>query len=326
MVSLVFANVSESDILLRKELDCLSFSHPNVKVYYVIDKPAKGWDGGVGYINEDMLRKAMPPPSDDNLIMVCGPPGMMRHISGDKAPDKSQGELSGLLAKMGYTKNQVFKCSDNDRTFYSGEHGLPKSAVVALSSARTATGSNLLAALPNYCRRLSVMASHVSGDGDGGKTMVVGVEAAATGIVFAVPPDLSQVFNFYYYFIFFWEGERGGVSQEDGDMARRGDYGEEEEDVDEEDDEESSRWGEEKRWTEGKEEGQEEKDEWEEEETWMARKGRTRGREGGEEAWKMRKYVDEEETRRVQKGRRRTNRRRTSWRIRKGEWRRRHGG
>ncbi|GBG87895.1 hypothetical protein CBR_g46195 [Chara braunii] len=30
-VSLVFANVSESDILLRKELDCLSFSHPNVK-------------------------------------------------------------------------------------------------------------------------------------------------------------------------------------------------------------------------------------------------------------------------------------------------------
>ncbi|GBG87896.1 hypothetical protein CBR_g46196 [Chara braunii] len=85
-VSLVFANVSESDILLRKKLDRLSFSHTNVKVYYVIDRPAKGWDRGVGYINEDMLRKAMPPPSDENLIM-----------------------LSGLLAKMGYTKNQVFK-------------------------------------------------------------------------------------------------------------------------------------------------------------------------------------------------------------------------
>eukprot|EP00244_Chara_vulgaris_P013567 TRINITY_DN782_c0_g1_i2.p1 TRINITY_DN782_c0_g1~~TRINITY_DN782_c0_g1_i2.p1 ORF type:complete len:356 (+),score=62.11 TRINITY_DN782_c0_g1_i2:60-1127(+) len=108
-VTLVFANVSEGDILLRKELDRISFSHPNVKVFYVIDRPVKGWEGGVGYITEEMLRKAMPPPSDDNLIMVCGPPGMMRHISGDKLPDKSQGEVSGLLAKMGYTKNQVFK-------------------------------------------------------------------------------------------------------------------------------------------------------------------------------------------------------------------------
>lgn len=34
---------------------------------------------------------------------------MMKAISGDKAEDKSQGELSGLLAKMGYSKDQVYK-------------------------------------------------------------------------------------------------------------------------------------------------------------------------------------------------------------------------
>ena len=34
---------------------------------------------------------------------------MMAAISGDKNPDKSQGEVSGLLAKMGYTSDSVFK-------------------------------------------------------------------------------------------------------------------------------------------------------------------------------------------------------------------------
>jgi len=34
---------------------------------------------------------------------------MMDVISGNKAPDKSQGELKGLLKGMGYTPDQVFK-------------------------------------------------------------------------------------------------------------------------------------------------------------------------------------------------------------------------
>ena len=51
----------------------------------------------------------MPPPTDDNLVMVCGPPGLMKVVSGDKAPDKSQGPLSGALAELGYTPAQVFK-------------------------------------------------------------------------------------------------------------------------------------------------------------------------------------------------------------------------
>jgi len=34
---------------------------------------------------------------------------MMTHISGNKAPDYSQGELTGLLKKMNYTPQQVYK-------------------------------------------------------------------------------------------------------------------------------------------------------------------------------------------------------------------------
>jgi cytochrome-b5 reductase len=35
--------------------------------------------------------------------------GMMNAVSGDKAPDKTQGELTGLLKAMGYTQEQVYK-------------------------------------------------------------------------------------------------------------------------------------------------------------------------------------------------------------------------
>ena len=42
-------------------------------------------------------------------IQVCGPPPMMEAVSGDKNPDKSQGEVSGVLADLGYTKDMVFK-------------------------------------------------------------------------------------------------------------------------------------------------------------------------------------------------------------------------
>jgi cytochrome-b5 reductase len=42
-------------------------------------------------------------------VQFCGPPPMMKAISGDKAEDKSQGELTGILAKMGFAKEQVYK-------------------------------------------------------------------------------------------------------------------------------------------------------------------------------------------------------------------------
>ncbi|KAK9902007.1 hypothetical protein WJX75_001000 [Coccomyxa subellipsoidea] len=109
-VSLVFGNVSEDDILLRKEIDEMEKKHKNFKVYYVVDKPTSFfWRGGKGYITEDTVRKHLPAPSDDNLILVCGPPPLMRAISGDKAEDKSQGELTGILKSLGFTSDQVYK-------------------------------------------------------------------------------------------------------------------------------------------------------------------------------------------------------------------------
>lgn len=108
-MSFIFANVAEEDILLRSELDELQKKFSNFNVHYVLEKPPTNWDGGVGYVSKEHIQKYLPPPSDDNLILVCGPPGMMNSISGSKAPDFSQGELSGLLKELGYEKDQVFK-------------------------------------------------------------------------------------------------------------------------------------------------------------------------------------------------------------------------
>ncbi|KAG8362619.1 hypothetical protein BUALT_BualtUnG0057800 [Buddleja alternifolia] len=131
-VSLLYANVSPDDILLKKKLDVLAASNPNLKVFYTVDKPTKDWLGGKGYISKEMVVKGLPSPSDDTLVLhsfidflaysnpgrkfayeetylVCGPPGMMKHISGDKAKDWSQGELTGILKELGYTEDMVYK-------------------------------------------------------------------------------------------------------------------------------------------------------------------------------------------------------------------------
>ncbi|KAJ4952132.1 hypothetical protein NE237_028964 [Protea cynaroides] len=108
-VSLIFANASPDDILLKEKLDILAANHPNLKVFYTVDNPSKNWRGGKGFVSKDMVVKGLPGPSEDTLIAVCGPPGMMKHLSGEKNKDRSQGELSGLLKDLGYTEQMVYK-------------------------------------------------------------------------------------------------------------------------------------------------------------------------------------------------------------------------
>ncbi|XP_042411114.1 NADH-cytochrome b5 reductase-like protein [Zingiber officinale] len=108
-VSLIYANISPDDILLKNELDRLAASYANFKVFYTVDKPNRNWRGGIGYVSKDMVLKGLPSPGEDTLILVCGPPGLMQHISGDKAKDRSQGELTGILKDAGYTEDMVYK-------------------------------------------------------------------------------------------------------------------------------------------------------------------------------------------------------------------------
>jgi len=108
-VTLIFGNLTSADILMKDKIDAITAKHKNVKVHYIIDKPEEKWTGAVGYITDDFAKKVLPPPSKDSLIFVCGPTPMMEAISGNKTPKYEQGELKGVLKRLGYTEEQVFK-------------------------------------------------------------------------------------------------------------------------------------------------------------------------------------------------------------------------
>jgi cytochrome-b5 reductase len=108
-VTLVFSNSTEDDILLKEQLDQLAAKNKNFSITYVVSKPKGDWSGERGRITSQLIKKKMPAPGPDSLVMVCGPPGFMGAISGPKAKDYSQGELSGYLNSLGYKPDQVFK-------------------------------------------------------------------------------------------------------------------------------------------------------------------------------------------------------------------------
>uniref|UniRef100_A0A1B6E148 NADH-cytochrome b5 reductase n=2 Tax=Clastoptera arizonana TaxID=38151 RepID=A0A1B6E148_9HEMI len=96
-MSLLFANQSESDILLRKELEEVAAKYPDrFKLWYTVDKPSDDWKYSSGFISADMIQNHLFPPSPDTLILMCGPPPMVNFAC---IPN---------LDKLGYDQNLRF--------------------------------------------------------------------------------------------------------------------------------------------------------------------------------------------------------------------------
>lgn len=110
-VSLVFGNIFEKDILLREEFDKLEKEYPQrFKTFYTLDQAPENWAYGKGFITKDLLKSIIPDPKSENIkIFICGPPGLYKAVSGAKNSPQDQGDLSGILKELGYTKDQVFK-------------------------------------------------------------------------------------------------------------------------------------------------------------------------------------------------------------------------
>lgn len=112
-VTLIYANKTEKDILLREEFDKLAKNDDRFNVVYGLDKKPKSFGGDhfEGYVTPEHISKHMPAPgkADKIKIFVCGPPPQVEVISGGKGPKGSQGELKGLLADAGYQPDQIYK-------------------------------------------------------------------------------------------------------------------------------------------------------------------------------------------------------------------------
>ncbi|KAK6950151.1 NADH-cytochrome b5 reductase [Daldinia eschscholtzii] len=102
-VDLIFANVTEQDILLKEDLDALAKEDSGFRVHYVLDRPPEGWTGGVGFVTADMVTKWLPKPAPDVKILLCGPPPM---VGGLKKATESLGfQKARPVSKL---EDQVF--------------------------------------------------------------------------------------------------------------------------------------------------------------------------------------------------------------------------
>lgn len=77
--SLIFANQTEKDILLREELEEVKKNHPDkVNLWFTLDRPPQDWRYSSGFVTSDMIKDHLPPASGDVLVVLCGPPPMIQ--------------------------------------------------------------------------------------------------------------------------------------------------------------------------------------------------------------------------------------------------------
>ncbi len=95
--SLIFANKTTKDILLKRELDKFS-TNGNFKfnLLYTINNMEDGWTGATGHVSEQMITSSLPAPADDTIILTCGSPAMCRDY------------LLPMLLKLGYKADDIF--------------------------------------------------------------------------------------------------------------------------------------------------------------------------------------------------------------------------
>jgi len=94
-LSLIFANVTQPDILLHDELIDAEKAMKNFKLHLTLDKPSEGWKGGSGYVTVKMIEENLPAAADDVLICLCGPKPMVDM-------------LKKHLATLGHKEENVF--------------------------------------------------------------------------------------------------------------------------------------------------------------------------------------------------------------------------
>ena len=95
-ISLIYANQTEDDILVRDELEDLALKHPTrLKLWYTLDRPPAGWKYSTGFITAEMISEHIPAPADDTIVLMCGPPPMVKFACMDN------------LTKLGFSKSSM---------------------------------------------------------------------------------------------------------------------------------------------------------------------------------------------------------------------------
>lgn len=97
-VSLLFANQTEEDILVREELETIVREHPDrFKLHYTLDNPPSGWKYSSGFVTKDMIESHLPAASNGSTqILMCGPLPMLKYA------------CIPALKELGFNENEWF--------------------------------------------------------------------------------------------------------------------------------------------------------------------------------------------------------------------------
>ena len=107
-----WADLGEEEVGRSGMVDAPSFrcthvlsEEPPYAPVYVFPQASSDWAGPRGNITAELVQEHMPPPTEDCVLLVCGPPAMYAALCGPR----DQEHLSGILSDLGYSKDQVYK-------------------------------------------------------------------------------------------------------------------------------------------------------------------------------------------------------------------------
>ena len=96
-IRFLFANTSEKDILYREELEVLvKKADGRLLVEHIVSRPSEEWKGSRGRVDEERIKQHLFPPSEDHLVLLCGPAPMIKEA------------CSTNLEKLGYANEHVY--------------------------------------------------------------------------------------------------------------------------------------------------------------------------------------------------------------------------
>jgi nitrate reductase (NAD(P)H) len=84
-ISVLTSNKTEEDILCRKEMESYLKTRPfeRYRIHHALTRVPSSdtnWKGSRGRISEQMLKEHLPTVSDQTLILICGPDGMIETV------------------------------------------------------------------------------------------------------------------------------------------------------------------------------------------------------------------------------------------------------
>jgi cytochrome-b5 reductase len=107
-VTMLYGSKFANDILGYEILQQWSTNYKDqLEVIHVLsdEEPTSAWTGKRGFINQSLIEQYFPPPAENPLIFVCGPPPMYNALSGPR----EENQVTGVLGQMGYQTEHVYK-------------------------------------------------------------------------------------------------------------------------------------------------------------------------------------------------------------------------